>query len=439
MRRVSCPLLPLRAKVPEKWAIQTIIIWVGLPSGYAIETGEADDRGGGDPGGGARRPRRRGDRAVALQRSRAQARPRHALPQGGPLAAAGQPRRLAAKPILVSGADRLPRRRVPLPGLPLRRQRRAPGARPERPADRRATCSPSRTAPTPTRRTRLRQQRRRPRRAARQAARRRDAFRVTLNTLKDPSLVAFTIAIGGAEGEPRPFPFGANVQRAGRRCSSPCTRRRQELVADLTARDRQASPAGAAASSSTARGARSRCAFPHAAWNPRPRDRAPGRRRRPVGRRRRPLPAARRGAQRDRARRRRRPRPSPPAFFNVAFRTDEPLPGRRPTAPTSSPTRPGGATRAQGNALAAGDISPLLRQGRLRASCAAASRDDSGGPEDRADEPHPGQPLRARAGRRLQPALPRRAGDCPGQYQGRLQPYAIYVPTKPRPAERLRA
>src|SRR6266542_4250970 len=37
------------------------------------------------------------------------------------------------------------------------------------------------------------------------------AFRVTLNSLKDPSLVAFTIAIGGSGDPPRPFPFGANV------------------------------------------------------------------------------------------------------------------------------------------------------------------------------------------------------------------------------------
>src|SRR5881409_946469 len=36
-------------------------------------------------------------------------------------------------------------------------------------------------------------------------------FRVTLNTLKSKSLVAFTIAIGGRQGKPRAFPFGANV------------------------------------------------------------------------------------------------------------------------------------------------------------------------------------------------------------------------------------
>jgi hypothetical protein len=37
------------------------------------------------------------------------------------------------------------------------------------------------------------------------------AFRITLNTLEDPSLVATAIAIGGTEGEPHPFPYGAHV------------------------------------------------------------------------------------------------------------------------------------------------------------------------------------------------------------------------------------
>jgi len=41
--------------------------------------------------------------------------------------------------------------------------------------------------------------------------RRTTAFRVTLNTLKDPSLVAFTIAIGGRKGHSHAFPHGANV------------------------------------------------------------------------------------------------------------------------------------------------------------------------------------------------------------------------------------
>src|SRR6476659_6900336 len=36
------------------------------------------------------------------------------------------------------------------------------------------------------------------------------AFRVTLNTLKDPSLVAFSVAAGGSENDALPFPKGAN-------------------------------------------------------------------------------------------------------------------------------------------------------------------------------------------------------------------------------------
>src|SRR3954453_13107693 len=38
------------------------------------------------------------------------------------------------------------------------------------------------------------------------------AFRVTLNTLKDPSRVAFSIGIGGRKGKPHDFPFGASVK-----------------------------------------------------------------------------------------------------------------------------------------------------------------------------------------------------------------------------------
>jgi pimeloyl-ACP methyl ester carboxylesterase len=37
------------------------------------------------------------------------------------------------------------------------------------------------------------------------------AFRITLNTLANPSLIAFSIALGGTPGQPHAFPFGANV------------------------------------------------------------------------------------------------------------------------------------------------------------------------------------------------------------------------------------
>jgi hypothetical protein len=37
------------------------------------------------------------------------------------------------------------------------------------------------------------------------------AFRITLNTLENPALIAFSIAIGGTPGDVHPFPYGANV------------------------------------------------------------------------------------------------------------------------------------------------------------------------------------------------------------------------------------
>src|SRR4051812_28245670 len=48
------------------------------------------------------------------------------------------------------------------------------------------------------------------------ALKRATAFRVTLNTLKDRSLSAFTIAIGGTPGKLRDFPHGANVKAPAR-------------------------------------------------------------------------------------------------------------------------------------------------------------------------------------------------------------------------------
>ncbi|MGH9060843.1 MAG: glucodextranase DOMON-like domain-containing protein, partial [Acidimicrobiales bacterium] len=38
------------------------------------------------------------------------------------------------------------------------------------------------------------------------------AFRVTMNTMTSPALLAFSIAIGGTEGQSHPFPDGANVR-----------------------------------------------------------------------------------------------------------------------------------------------------------------------------------------------------------------------------------
>ena len=124
-------------------------------------------------------------------------------------------RHLARPADPVSGATRLPPGRVPLPGLPVRRPRRARGA--PTPTDPRATgdtfSKPNGTYTYPTGRA-LRQRRRRPGRVPRQAAGRRDRASASRSTRsKDPTLIAFSIALGGRPGQPHAFPFGANVRR----------------------------------------------------------------------------------------------------------------------------------------------------------------------------------------------------------------------------------
>ena len=94
--------------------------------------------------------------------------------------------------------ERLPRRRVPLPGLPLRRpRRRASSPTPATRASSANTFSkPNGTYTYPTdpayanNAADLVELRVKPLPDA-------TAFRLTLNTMKDPSLVAFSIAIGG--------------------------------------------------------------------------------------------------------------------------------------------------------------------------------------------------------------------------------------------------
>src|SRR5205807_7331642 len=63
--------------------------------------------------------------------------------------------------------------------------------------------------------------------------RRTTAFRVTLNTLKDRSLVAFTIAIGGRKGHSHAFPHGANVSAPADLFLTVHPGAKKGLVADL--------------------------------------------------------------------------------------------------------------------------------------------------------------------------------------------------------------
>ena len=184
--------------------------------------------------------------------------------------------------------------------------------------------------------------------------------------------------------------------------------------------------------------ARSRCASRTRAWDPTARrvrlaagvglwDKADGQvpaspARPPT----RPIPAA-------------RARPSsPPAFFNVAFRFDEPMPKVGDAAGTRRARR-GGATKAQGDALRG---RRHLRRS-TPTSTSASSRGDTttrrrAACRKRADGPHPRQPLRDRAGGRLRRSC--FTGDRPARAscQGSLQPYAIYVPQQADAHARLR-
>jgi hypothetical protein len=122
----------------------------------------------------------------------------------------------------------------------------------------------------------------------------------------------------------------------------------------------------------------------------------------------------------------------PAAFFNVAFRTDEPFP-----APTDNEQAVVNAAwwrdRAQGNALAGGDISEFFANVSFR-KLARHVRDNSRvpktGPMDRIYSSRFELSQGADFG---VSCFPGDAATCPGQYQGRLQPYAIYIPKKPMP------
>jgi hypothetical protein len=123
---------------------------------------------------------------------------------------------------------------------------------------------------------------------------------------------------------------------------------------------------------------------------------------------------------------------SPPAFFNVAFRDHEPFP--KPTEGLAVALNPAWwRDREQGNALAAGDISDFfarVRFGRL----ARRVRDNSAVPKTGPMDRIYGSSFELSQGADFSvDCFTGDAATCPGQYQGRLQPYAIYIPKRPPP------
>jgi hypothetical protein len=264
------------------------------------------------------------------------------------------------------------------------------------------------------------------------------AFRVTLNTLADAERTAFTIALGSS-AVPRTWPHGAGV-------SSPA-----ELfltvhgtTAELTDAATGTALGPAPTASVDARRRQFDIRVPHAAWNP-----GTGVVRMAAGvglwgdgayLQPNPGPASETtpgGAS-----------PSQSGLFNVAFRGSEPVP-RISEPGVANTIVEGGAgvkidgawwrERAQGDALAAGDVSPFFADvdfGKL----AAGATDESGVPR----EGHFNRILVSRVDNG--PGVNHdikcltanvTAGDnpppCAGRFLGQLQPYAIYVPRKRGP------
>ena len=123
----------------------------------------------------------------------------------------------------------------------------------------------------------------------------------------------------------------------------------------------------------------------------------------------------------------------PAAFFNVAFRTDGAVPRRRPTTSRRSSTPRGGATgrrATRSRPATSRSSSPTSTSASSRGGCATTAACRRPGAMDRIYcsrfELSQGADFSVSC-------FPGDAATCPGQYQGRLQPYAIYIPKKPMP------
>jgi C-terminal binding-module, SLH-like, of glucodextranase len=255
------------------------------------------------------------------------------------------------------------------------------------------------------------------------------AFRVTLNTLKDPSLVAFSIALGGQAGVLRSFPDGANVRAPADLFLTVHAGPGGGLVGKLVdAATGKAiyGPAPRVSVDPQRRQIEVRVA--HASWNPGTHtvrmamgvglwDKANHAYLLPGPNASATQPGGSGGAQ------------NPPAFFNVAFRTQEPWPEPRGATfvPDAARSPAWWRDALQGQALAAGDLSPIHADVDF-AKLARGTRDESGvprtGPIDRIlashFEPHQG----------LDNSKSCTSGDGSCEYGGQLQPYALYVPAK---------
>jgi hypothetical protein len=258
------------------------------------------------------------------------------------------------------------------------------------------------------------------------------AFRITLNTLENPNLVAIAIAIGGTPGVTHPFPFGANVSAPAQYFLTV-----HGETAVLTDATTGATVAGAAPTVAVDLARRQiTVQVPHSEWNP---GSSTVRLAAGVGLWNEAsgsylLPGAIASATQPGGA---GANPSPPAFFDVAFRYNgqEPLPGTPGASTTTNPAW--WRESAQAQALATGDISAFHAEVDF-AKLKARTEDDM-----------PGLPAGVPQSGAFDRILPSHFSDgqgadyatggcgssaaCIGEMRGSLLPYAVYVPSGPEP------
>ncbi|MEO8687950.1 MAG: glucodextranase DOMON-like domain-containing protein [Solirubrobacteraceae bacterium] len=244
-------------------------------------------------------------------------------------------------------------------------------------------------------------------------------FRLTLNTMLDADRVAATIAIG-TSAAPMPFPHGANATAPAELFLTVHGNRADLVNALGVAR----TPAPQVTVLKESR--QIEISVPHGAWDPGRAtvrlaagvglwDRAASRYLVPGNAATATTPGGA-GAL-----------PAPPAFFNVAFRFDEP----QPTVSDPSGTVGNPAwwrDKQQGQSLRTGDLSPFHADvdfGKLLAGTNDDSRVPSSGSIDRILASHfetkQGVDFNASCGS---------SSACLGELRGRLVPYALYIPHK---------
>jgi hypothetical protein len=249
------------------------------------------------------------------------------------------------------------------------------------------------------------------------------AFRITLNTLKDARLYGMTIAIGGKPGVELPVPDGANTTAPADMFLT-VHGLNAKIVDAVTHAD-----LGHVSVSVDQERRQIEVSVPRAIWNP-------------TGKTVRL--AAGVGLWDNKANKYLIPQQNadathpggagnlgaPSAFFNVAFRTKEPTPA--PSDPENTASPAWWRDRQQGTALAAGSMGDFFADVDF-AKLAAKTDDESGvpktGPMDRILASH----FETEQGMDYS-KLCASDKECKGEYRGRLQPYAIYVPKKPQPA-----